>query len=197
MGPIWGRQDPGGPHVGLMNFAIWAILVMASCCASSNHFVKMIAGIQNKGVIKALHQRPSLQWCYTSIKASQSTSDPIVFFFKSLIGLTTKNESSATLQVLFVPRHRQMISVDSPHKGPVTDVTVLCHYIPLFYMDVISYPCPYVADVNSSPPGLNGCHLADGIFRYIFTNENFCIVIKIHWGSFLRVQLTISQHWFR
>ena len=24
MGPIWGRQDPGGPHVGLMNFAIWA-----------------------------------------------------------------------------------------------------------------------------------------------------------------------------
>ena len=23
MGPIWGRQDPGGPHVGRMNFAIW------------------------------------------------------------------------------------------------------------------------------------------------------------------------------
>ena len=23
MGPIWGRQDPGGHHVGPMNFAIW------------------------------------------------------------------------------------------------------------------------------------------------------------------------------
>ena len=23
MGFIWGRQDPGGPHVGPMNFAIW------------------------------------------------------------------------------------------------------------------------------------------------------------------------------
>ena len=23
MGPIWGRQDLGGPHVGLMNFVIW------------------------------------------------------------------------------------------------------------------------------------------------------------------------------
>ena len=23
MGPIWGRQDPGGPSVGPMNFAIW------------------------------------------------------------------------------------------------------------------------------------------------------------------------------
>ena len=23
MGPIWGQQGPGGPHVGPMNFAIW------------------------------------------------------------------------------------------------------------------------------------------------------------------------------
>ena len=23
MGPIWGRQDPGGPHVGPMNLVIW------------------------------------------------------------------------------------------------------------------------------------------------------------------------------
>ena len=23
MGPIWGRRDPGGPHVGPMNFALW------------------------------------------------------------------------------------------------------------------------------------------------------------------------------
>ena len=28
MVPIWGRQDPGGPHVSPMNFAIW---VVASC----------------------------------------------------------------------------------------------------------------------------------------------------------------------
>ena len=25
MGPIWGRQDPGGPHVGPMNLAIWGL----------------------------------------------------------------------------------------------------------------------------------------------------------------------------
>ena len=23
MGPIWGRKDPGGPHVSPMNLAIW------------------------------------------------------------------------------------------------------------------------------------------------------------------------------
>ena len=28
MGPIWGRQDPAGPHVGPMNFAIWDITVL-------------------------------------------------------------------------------------------------------------------------------------------------------------------------
>ena len=27
MGPIWGRQDPGGPHVGSMNLAIWDITI--------------------------------------------------------------------------------------------------------------------------------------------------------------------------
>ena len=27
MGPIWGRQDPGGPHVGPMNFAISVVTV--------------------------------------------------------------------------------------------------------------------------------------------------------------------------
>ena len=25
MGPIWGRQDPCGPHVGPINFAIWVV----------------------------------------------------------------------------------------------------------------------------------------------------------------------------
>ena len=28
MGPIWGRQDPGGPPVGPMNFGIWAAVLM-------------------------------------------------------------------------------------------------------------------------------------------------------------------------
>ena len=28
MGPIWGRQDPGGPHDGPMNFANWVDFVV-------------------------------------------------------------------------------------------------------------------------------------------------------------------------
>ena len=33
--------------------------------------------------------------------------------------------------------------------------------------------------INSSPPGQNGRHFADIIFRCIFVNEKFCILIKI------------------
>ena len=32
MGPIWGRQDPDGPHVGPMNFAIWVIDLTKHLC---------------------------------------------------------------------------------------------------------------------------------------------------------------------
>ena len=27
MGPTWGQQDPGGPHVGHVNLVIWDILI--------------------------------------------------------------------------------------------------------------------------------------------------------------------------
>ena len=46
MGPIWGRQDPGGPHVGPMTFAIWAATVKGVvkqqslqllCCVSTTN----------------------------------------------------------------------------------------------------------------------------------------------------------------
>ena len=33
--------------------------------------------------------------------------------------------------------------------------------------------------INSSTPGQNGCHFADGIFRSIFVNKKFYILIKV------------------
>ena len=37
LGPIWGQQDPGGPHLGPMNFTIWGVIIMiiALWCQSS------------------------------------------------------------------------------------------------------------------------------------------------------------------
>ena len=34
-------------------------------------------------------------------------------------------------------------------------------------------------NLNSSPPGQTGRHFADDIFKYIFLNEKFCILIRI------------------
>ena len=33
--------------------------------------------------------------------------------------------------------------------------------------------------INSSPPGQNGRHVADDVFKCIFLNEKFCILIRI------------------
>ena len=48
MGPTWGRQDPGGPHVGPMNLAIWdgmslfssTVLPIILCNLISGYFGK-------------------------------------------------------------------------------------------------------------------------------------------------------------
>ena len=40
----------------------------------------------------------------------------------------------------------------------------------------------YIWYINSSPPGLNGRHFADDVFRCIFVNEKFWIWLKFHWS---------------
>ena len=37
MGPIWGRQDPGGPHVSPMNLSIWVIYRITSASPRSHN----------------------------------------------------------------------------------------------------------------------------------------------------------------
>ena len=42
MEPTWGRQDPGGPHVGHMNLAIWVVyqhILFEICLFICNHFI--------------------------------------------------------------------------------------------------------------------------------------------------------------
>ena len=36
-----------------------------------------------------------------------------------------------------------------------------------------------LSSLNSSPPGQNGRHFADDIFKCFFMNEKFCILIQI------------------
>ena len=39
MGPIWGRQDPGGLHVGPMNVAIWVYTEWHRTCWTDEHWL--------------------------------------------------------------------------------------------------------------------------------------------------------------
>ena len=50
---------------------------------------------------------------------------------------------------------------------------------------------------NTLSPRQNYRHFADDILEYIFLNENIWISINIHWSMFIRIQTTISDHWFR
>ena len=42
-GPIWGRQDPCGPHVGHMNFAIWDVVLNVCNSTPKAHAVRISA----------------------------------------------------------------------------------------------------------------------------------------------------------
>ena len=46
MGPIWGRQDQVGPHVGPMNFAIWG--GTAKLTLITMRHLQQLAGIKHK-----------------------------------------------------------------------------------------------------------------------------------------------------
>ena len=100
MGHIWGRQDPGGPRVGLMNFAIWDIskhyetiylsikqtllihLLYPACCNTglncvADHFILMdysracILKFHSTGKMGVLSTQPNAE-CSNLIYLAQS-----------------------------------------------------------------------------------------------------------------------------
>ena len=79
-----------------------------------------------------------------------------------------------------------------------SDSFMMTHFI---FFQLIQ--CPPISGLiqekqfNSSPPGQNGCHFTDDIFRCIFMNDNFCILNKVSLRFVHRVQLTITWYWFR
>ena len=61
MGPIWGRQDLGGPHVGPMNFAIWGPWSQIT----TNAMAVWIACEDFITFLKANHASYSYSWYYS------------------------------------------------------------------------------------------------------------------------------------
>ena len=62
----------------------------------------------------------------------------------------------------------------------------ICHYLNQCWSDSLTHICGTRGRwvdishfLNSSPPGQNGHHFADDLFKCILVNEKFCILIKI------------------
>ena len=53
-----------------------------------------------------------------------------------------------------------------------------CNMMQMVANPSIQLTYPHYVSLNSSPPGQNGCQFADDLFRCIFVNEKFCILIK-------------------
>ena len=54
------------------------------------------------------------------------------------------------------------------------------------------------AEVNTLTPRQNGCHFPGNIFKMHFLERKMReFPLKLHWSLFLKVQLSIFQHWFR
>ena len=74
MGPIWGRQDPGGPHVGPMNFIIWGVYVCEK--ASTKYAWSHSIQIQFKRTLlphKTLYSTYRHKIWYTTILSSKTS----------------------------------------------------------------------------------------------------------------------------
>ena len=72
----------------------------------------------------------------------------------------------------------------------------LCNRITkVAFIDLLT-PAQKASKTNHRGRGKTGRHFPDDIFKSFFSNEQFVFWLKIHWGFFLRVQLTVFQHWF-
>ena len=83
MGPIWGRQDPGGPHVGPMTFAIWVI--ETEWCTNYTSHQNVPSLIQIMSCRMYLNQCwPIVSWAISTNVSEISIKIPIVIFRNAL-----------------------------------------------------------------------------------------------------------------
>ena len=105
--------------------------------------------------------------------ASQITSFTIVCSTVCSVADQRKHQSYASLAFVRGIHRRQM---NSPHKGPVTRKMFPFDDVIMWIFNIIKTPTAYWTHL---PPGQNGCHFADDIFKRIFMKEKSYMLIWI------------------
>ena len=75
MGPIWGRQDPDGPYVGPMNFAIWAVVSQHKGPLKQNFHYFLIINLY-----KLLNKPSRSQWNKSSQCPHYSNAYDVLYY---------------------------------------------------------------------------------------------------------------------
>ena len=102
MGPIWGRQDPDGPHIGPMNFASRGVLEIRWWRIS----------------MVDVESSSTLQWRHNE-RDGVPKHQPYDSLLNRLFRRKQKKKHQSSESLAFVMGiHRW--PVNSPHKGPVT-----------------------------------------------------------------------------
>ena len=117
MGPIWGRQDPGGPHIGPMNFAICVDLLL------SRHLTVLNAPKAPFDIENELSWHLSFTIC-VCLKC-------MVWVY----GVISKIQSTAIVL-------QENISIFSVHWGHIS-IVIVCKYMNFSYTGYISLHLKY------------------------------------------------------
>ena len=64
MGPIWGWQDPGGPHVGLMNLAIWVVFKLLQLISWAFSYKIVVRWMLQKSIDDKSTLVQVMAWCH-------------------------------------------------------------------------------------------------------------------------------------
>ena len=100
MGPIWGQHDPGGPHVGPMNFAIWVItqaekyrILLIVCTEHSRHTGACCVKVQMDGSseMAAMGEYNFIKKIWIIILISALVPMKRLLQFPTMVGLQEKN----------------------------------------------------------------------------------------------------------
>ena len=78
------------------------------------------------------------------------------------------------------------------NSGDASDLRCHCTHYDITVMGYVPCGSTRQHSLDSSTPGQIGCHFTDDIFRCIFVNEKFCILIKFHRNLFIRVHWCIN-----
>ena len=140
-----------------------------------------------------------LQWCHNG-HGGVSNHHPHDCLLNIYLGTDQRKHQSST-SLAFVRGIHQW-PVNSPHKGPVTlkmfpfdDVIMPCYNNRTYFcLGKHNKQCAYLTHWGRDKMAAISQTIFSNAFSWMKMDE---FRLRFHWSLFLRVQLTIFQHWFR